>query len=228
MKKLLCGIIPLVLVLVLCTGCGSMERVDYQAVLLDYLSNRYPDDTFTVDSNQIGTEGNTANSFSVYFRSENNPNAPIVASRRKYEGDFVFYDNYIKYYLKADMEKYVHDIAEKYFGECKVYMRFNEYRQCLPESFHTDATAEDYLKTGQACSFTVFISPGHITLEDAREQLKSFQSEFEKRSFDKMIVEVLILPDIESFEKTDSVDGPTGKAQDKWKFDWPGSFEVSK
>ena len=228
MKKLLCGIISLVFVLVLCTGCGSMERVDYQAVLLDYLSNRYPDDTFTVDSDQIGTERNTADSFSVYFRCESIPNAPIVASRRKEEENFIFYDNYMKYHLKADMEEYVHDIAEKYFGECKVYMHFSEYRRCLPESFPTDATAEDYLKTGQACSFTVFISPGHITLEDAREQLKSFQSEFEKRSFDKMIVEVLILPDIESFEKTDSVDGPTGKAQDKWKFDWPGSFEVSK
>ncbi|MCR5016685.1 MAG: hypothetical protein K6A75_08990 [Ruminococcus sp.] len=200
MKKVLCGIIPLILVLVLCTGCGSMERVDYQAVLLDYLSNRYPDDTFTVDSNQIGTEGNTANSFSVYFRSENIPNAPIVASRRKYEGDFVFYDNYIKYYLKADMEKYVHDIAEKNFGECKVYMRFNEYRQCLPESFHTDATAEDYLKIGQPCSFDVVLPPEHTTLEDAREGLEPFKSEFEKRSFDKIIIAVYFLPDIESYE----------------------------
>lgn len=224
MKKLLCGIIPLVLVLVLCTGCGSMERVDYQAVLLDYLSNRYPDDTFTVDSNQIGTERNTADSFSVYFRCESIPNAPIVASRRKYEGDFVFYDNYIKYYLKADMEKYVHDIAEKYFGECKVYMHFSEYRRCLPESFPTDATAEDYLKTGQSCSFVIFISPGHIKLEEAREEFKTFKSAFEKLKFDNAGMGAYILPDTESFEKTDSFYGPNDNFNDRKKFDYVGGF----
>ena len=224
MKKLLCGIIPLVLVLVLCTGCGSMERVDYQAVLLDYLSNRYPDDTFTVDSNQIGTERNTVDSFSVYFRSESIPGAPIVAWRKKVDGQYTFKDNYMKYYLKADMEEYVHNIAEKYFGECKVYMHFGEYRLCLPESFPTDATAEDFLKTGQDCSFVVFISPGHITLEDAREEFKTFKSAFEKRNFDNVGMGAYILPDTESFKKTDSFYGPNGVFNDREKFDYVGGF----
>ncbi|MBR5165596.1 MAG: hypothetical protein IKW87_08580 [Ruminococcus sp.] len=200
MKKLLCGIIPLILVLVLCTGCGSMEREDYQAVLLDYLSNRYPDDTFTVSSNQIDTEGNTQDLFSVYFCSGKFPNGGIIAWAEKVDGKYSFEDNYMKYYLKNDIEAYVHDIAEKYFGECKLFVDFSNYRQCLPESFPTDATAEDYLKIGQPCSFDVLLPPEHTTLEEAREGLEPFKSEFEKRGFDKMIVAVYFLPDIESYE----------------------------
>ena len=86
MKKLLCGIIPLVLVLVLCTGCGSMERVDYEAVLLNYLSNRYPDDTFTVSSNQLDTGNNTPEEFFLHFRSEKYPDEGIIAWRKKLMG----------------------------------------------------------------------------------------------------------------------------------------------
>ena len=200
MKKLLCGIISLVFVLALCTGCGSMERVDYQAVLLDYLSNRYPDDTFTVSSNQIDTEGNTQDLFSVYFCSRKFPNGGIIAWAEKVDGKYSFEDNYMKYVLKEDIEAYVHDIAEKYFGECKVFVRFSNYRQCLPESFPTDATAVDFLKIGEPCSFDVLLPPEHTTLEDAREGLEPFKSEFEKRGFDKMIVAVYFLPDIESYE----------------------------
>ncbi|MBO7394669.1 MAG: hypothetical protein J6U16_00945, partial [Ruminococcus sp.] len=66
MKKLITIIMAAVMTgMLFCTGCDSIERVDYQAVLLEYLSNRYPDDNFTVDSDQIGTERNTADSFSV-------------------------------------------------------------------------------------------------------------------------------------------------------------------
>ena len=145
MKKLITIIMAAVMTgMLLCTGCGSMERVDYEAVLLNYLSNRYPDDTFTVDPDQTETEGNRPELFSVYFCSEKFPDEGIKAWAEKVDGKYNFEDNYMKYYLQNDIEAYVHDIAEKYFGECKVFVRFSNYRQCLPESFPTDATAEDY------------------------------------------------------------------------------------
>lgn len=177
-----------------------MERVDYEAVLLNYLSNRYPDDTFTVDPDQTETEGNRPELFSVYFCSEKFPDEGIKAWAEKVDGKYNFEDNYMKYYLQNDIEAYVHDIAEKYFGECKVFVRFSNYRHCLPESFPTDATAEDFLKIGQPCSFDVLLPPEHTTLEEAREGLEPFKSEFEKRSFDKILIAVYFLPDIESYE----------------------------
>ena len=183
-----------------CTGCGSMERVDYQAVLLDYLSNRYPDDNFTISSNQLTTEGNNPNLFSVYFRSEKYPDEGIIAWAENVDGKYNFEDNYMKYYLRDDIAARGHDIAEKCFGECKVAVGYSNYRRCLPESFPTDATAEDYLEIGQPCSFDVLLPPEHTTLEEAREGLEPFKSEFEKRGFDKMIVAVYFLPDIESYE----------------------------
>ena len=228
MKKLLCGIISLVLVLVLCTGCGSMERVDYEAVLLEYLSNRYPDDTFTVSSNQLDTGNNTPEEFFLHFRSEKYPDEGIIAWRKKVDGQYIFRDNYMKYVLKEDIEAYVHDIAEKYFGECKVFVDFSNYRHCLPESFPTDATAEDFLKTGEDCYFVVYVSPGHISLQDAREELKNYKSELEKCEFENIGSVVYIIHDTESFEKTISADGPTGRAYDKSYRDWVGSLESVK
>ncbi|SEL44509.1 hypothetical protein SAMN02910353_02624 [Ruminococcus sp. YRD2003] len=202
-----------------------MKRVDYEAVLLDYLSNRYPDDNFTVSSNQLTTEGNNPNLFSVYFRSERFPDEGIKAWAEKVDGKYNFEDNYMKYYLQNDIEAYVHDIAEKSFGECKVFVDFSNYRHCLPESFPTDATAEDFLKTGEACYFVVFVSPGHISLQDAREELKNYKSELEKCEFENIGSAVYILPDIESFEKTDSVNGPTGRFHDMENYDWVGSLK---
>ena len=214
--------------MLLCTGCGSMERVDYQAVLLDYLSNRYPDDTFTVSSNQLDTGENTPELFFLHFRSEKYPDEGIIAWAEKVDGKYNFEDNYMKYYLQNDIEAYVHDIAEKYFVECKVFVDFSNYRQCLPESFPTDATAEDYMMIGQPCLFDIFVSPGHITLEDARKELEPFKTEFEKRSFDQMTVVVCLLPDIESYEKADSIYTPTELINANRNHRVVGSFDVSK
>lgn len=91
---------------------------------------------------------------------------------KKVDGQYIFRDNYMKYVLKEDIEAYVHDIAEKYFGKCKAFLRFSNYRRCLPESFPTDATAEDFLKAEEDCYFVVFVSPGHISLQDAKEEFK--------------------------------------------------------
>lgn len=223
MKKIAIIISVLIAGLLLCTGCS--ERVDYQAVLLDYLSNRYPDDTFTVSSNQLDTGNNTPEEFFLHFRSEKYPDEGIIAWRKKVDGQYIFSDNYMKYVLKEDIEAYVHDIAEKYFGECKVFVDFSNYRQCLPESFPTDATAEDYLKTGQDCYFLVYVSPGHISLQDAREELKNYKSELEKCEFENIGSAVYIVNDAESFKNTNSYAGPTGNAHNKSHCDWVGSLE---
>ncbi len=226
MKKLITIIMAAVMTgMLLCTGCGSMERVDYEAVLLNYLSNRYPDDTFTVDPDQTETEGNRPELFSVYFCSEKFPDEGIKAWAEKVDGEYTFDDNYMKYYLQNDIEAYVHDIAEKYFGECKVFVRFSNYRHCLPESFPTDATAEDFLKTGEDCYFLVYVSPGHISLQDAREELKNYKSELEKCEFENIGSTVYIVNDAESFNNINSYDGPTGNAHNKSHCDWVGSLE---
>ena len=226
MKKLITLIIAAVMTgMLLCTGCGSMERVDYQAVLLDYLSNRYPDDTFTVSSNQLDTGENTPELFFLHFRSEKYPDEGIIAWAEKVDGKYNYEDNYMKYYLRKDIESYVHDIAEKHFGECKVFVRFSNYFQSLPESFPTDATAEDYLKTGQDCYFLVYVSPGHISLQDAREELKNYKSELEKCEFENIGSAVYIVNDAESFKNTNSYAGPTGNAHNKSHCDWVGSLE---
>ncbi|MBR3422316.1 MAG: hypothetical protein IKG98_09700 [Ruminococcus sp.] len=232
MKKLLCGIIPLVLVLVLCTGCGSMERVDYQAVLLDYLSNRYPDDTFTVSSNQLDTGENTPELFFLHFRSEKYPDEGIIAWAEKVDGEYTFDDNYMKYYLRDDIAARGHDIAEKCFGECKVAVGYSNYRRCLPESFPTDATVEDFLqaedslKNKEDYHFIVYVPLGQLQSWEAkikvREELKDFDYALENSIFKDSWFAVYIPPDNETYEKLTTIDS-TSTFRERSNYTWVGS-----
>lgn len=225
MKKQITMIISLLMAGILfCTGCAE-QQVDYKGILLDYLNNRYPDDTFTLSPNQLTTERNTKDSYFFFFRSEKFPGKSIVACRDKVDGQYRFDDNYLKYYLQDDIENYMHDIAEKSFGECKVFVRFSNYFQTLPESFPTDATAEDYMMVGQPCLFDVVLPPEQITLEEAREALEPFKSELEKRGFEKMTLGIYILPDNESYEEAEWIYGSMDYFKDP---KWVGGISVSE
>lgn len=209
--------------LLLCTGCASAESP--KDALMDYMRKRYPEDRFTWNHNELGGEGkNTAETFEIILNSENFPDAEIHAARWKVDGTFVYADNYMAYYLEDDVNAYMHEIAEEYFGECKVYVHFS-YGKMASSTFPTDATAEDYLKSKPGCSSAVFISPGHITIEDAKEGFQQLKTEYEKRQFDTVGAGVYILPDAESYEKTDSSCGPTNSSSDLKYYDFVGGFE---
>lgn len=166
------------------------------------MENRYPDDNFTWIHNVVGGEGkNTFETFEIIMESEKFPDAEIHAARWKSNGEFIYADNYMAYYLQDDVETFMQQMAEEYFGECKVYEHI-PYGKIASSDFSTDATVEDYLKSKPSCTFTIYISPKHITLEEAKEKFKLFESEFEARQYDKVGAGVYIIPDAESYEKT--------------------------
>ena len=211
--------------LLLCTGCApSAEKP--QKALMQYMENRYPEDNFTWWYNALGGEGeNTYQTYEIIMHSEKYLDAAIHAARWKKDGEFVYADNYMAFYLQDDVETFMQQMAEKYFGECKVYEYISKGK-LVSSAFPVDATAEDYLKSKPQCIITVFLSPERITLDNAKEKYKQFEAEFAEQQYEKVGVSVYWLPDAESYEKTESDCGPTGSLEDLKNCDLVGRIHL--
>ncbi len=212
--------------LLLCTGCISVD--DPQTKLLQYMENRYPDDNFTWIHNVVGGEGkNTFETFEIIMESEKFPDAEIHAARWKSNGEFIYADNYMAYYLEDDVNAYMHEIAEDCFGECKVYVHFS-YGKMASSAFPTNATAEDYLKSKPSCIFAIYLPPDGITKEEAKDGLEKLESEYETQQFETVEAAVYILPDAESYKITDSFYGSTGSLNDLKYYEFIGTISSDK
>ncbi len=211
--------------LLLCTRCAPSAE-EPQKALMRYMENRYPEDNFTWWYNALGGEGeNTYETFEIIMHSEKFPDAAIHAARWKKDGEFIYADNYMAYYLQDDVEAFMQQMAEKYFGECKVYEYISKGK-LVSSAFPVDATAEDYLKSKPQCIITVFLSPERITLDNAKEKYKQFEAEFAEQQYEKVGVSVYWLPDAESYEKTESDCGPTGSLEDLKNCDLVGRIHL--
>ena len=191
-----------------CMGCTIRE--DPETALINYMKGRYPNDTITLAPNQLHW-GNPYESYCLYFTSEKIPERTIYASRSLKDGDYIYADNYIKYYLEDATNAYISEIAGKYFGECNSFVHYNPIEGTLPSSFPTDATAEDILHSGLHSLFVVYASPENITIEEAKENFNHFKSEFEECQFENVEAVVYLTPDAESYKKTNSRSGPSGE-----------------
>lgn len=211
--------------LLLCTGCAPSAK-ESQKALMRYMENRYPEDNFTWWYNALGGEGeNTYQTYEIIMHSEKFPDAAIHAARWKKDGEFIYADNYMAYYLQDDVEAFMQQMAEEYFGECKVYEYISKGK-LVSSAFPVDATAEDYLKSKPQCIITVFLSPERITLDNAKEKYKQFEAEFAEQQYEKVGVSVYWLPDAESYEKTESDCGPTGSLEDLKNCDLVGRIHL--
>lgn len=191
---------------------------------MHYMENRYPEDDFTWAYNALGGEGeNTYETFEIILTSKKFPDAAIHAARWKKDGKFIYADNYMAYYLQDDVEVFMQQLAEEYFGECKVYEHISSGK-LVSSDFPADATAEDYLKSKPSCSFTVFISPGHIALDEAQKNMKEFEAAFEERQYEKVGAGVYIIPNEEDYAKAEPSYGQIGSKIDLKSFDFVGGI----
>ena len=209
--------------LLLCTGCAPSAEGPQKA-LMRYMENRYPEDNFTWWYNALGGEGeNTYQTYEIIMHSEKYPDAAIHAARWKKDGEFIYADNYMAFYLQDDVEAFMQQMAEEYFGECKVYEHISSGK-LVGSNFPTDATAEDYLKSKPSCSFAVFISPGHITLDEAKRKMEQFEAEFEDWQYDKVGAGVYIIPNAEDYENAEPSYGEIGSKKHYKDFDFVGGI----
>lgn len=181
-------------------GCGrAQKRTDPQKELLQYMNERYPDDHFTWEANQLRPQDSASGSFAIFAHRENFPDAEIRVSRRLSEdGTPVYGDNYMVYYLQADIEAYIHDIAEEFFGECKVFMSTKTILY-ISEKMPTDTTAEGYLEHLHG-AFGFYLPPDGLTMEAAKEKLEKFRDALKERNFSEVSGGIYIVTDANAYE----------------------------
>ena len=210
--------------LLLCTGCAPSAE-EPQKALMRYMENRYPEDNFTWWYNALGGEGeNTYETFEIILNSEKYPDAAIHAARWKKDGEFVYADNYMAFYLQDDVEAFMQQMAEEYFGECKVYEHISSGK-LVGSNFPTDATVEDYLKSKPGCSIAIYLAPEGQTKADAQENLIKFQDMLTEKQYYNVSGGVRIISDQATYDGiTSFVSYPGGL--DSSIVDFVGGFEV--
>ena len=92
----------------------------------EYLKKNYPDDNFTFVS--AASPNWADNYYKVGFKTEKYDNQEVIVyGSPKDEDGFTIYtysDDYYKYYMKDDAEKYFYDLSKEYIGEdivCLLY-----------------------------------------------------------------------------------------------------------
>ena len=111
-------------------------RKDYMNAAEYYMKQKY-DENF--ESEYI-YEG------SVYVHPKSNPYWHVVVDVETKDGMTYFHDNYVGYLKKAELEKYIYELAKPIYGECKVYI--HPYGFSLDDSFNKDTDLMTYVSNG--------------------------------------------------------------------------------
>ena len=83
---------------------------------------------------------------SVYVHPKSNPYRHVVVDVENKDGMTYFHDNYVGYLKKAELEKYIYELAKPIYGECKVYI--HPYGFSLDDSFNKDTDLMTYVSNG--------------------------------------------------------------------------------
>ena len=83
---------------------------------------------------------------SVYVHPKSNPYRHVVVDVENKDGMTYFHDNYVGYLKKAELEKYIYELAKPIYGECQVYI--HPYGFSLDDSFNKDTDLMTYVSNG--------------------------------------------------------------------------------
>jgi hypothetical protein len=136
--------------------------VSTKEAMLKYLSEKYPDDTFSYDG-PIG--GNVGSSYKkVGIHSQKYPDAEFlyaIYGQTKDTGEWVYADNYLYYKYEKESELFFNEVLGDVF-DCE-YRAFGVgYGLMNPLTLPGSATFEDFICCPNAdISFSAFVSPGN-------------------------------------------------------------------
>ena len=209
----------------LCSGCGTNKNP--AADLLQYMENRYPEDDFTLDHYELQSEQNTYQITEIIITSAQFPDGEIHAKRWKTDKQWFYADNYMAFLLHDDIEACVHEIAERCFGECKVYMS-SKWNSVVSSDFPTYANADYYLRSKPECGFAIYLPPDKLSMAEARERLELFKTELSNKEYDTIGVGVDIVADADAYERICSYEGPNESTFNKKDLEFVGGFDHVK
>jgi len=88
----------------------------------------------------------------VYMNPVEHPEWQVLVEHEEKNGKVIFHDNYVGYLKKRELEKYIHDLIQPIYGECRVYIR--PYGFSLDDSWNRDT---DILTYTSKANFSTYI-----------------------------------------------------------------------
>ena len=83
---------------------------------------------------------------SVYVHPKSNPYRHVVVDVENKDGMTYFHDNYVGYLKKAELEKYIYELAKPIYGECKVFIEPHGFG--LYDNWNKDTDMRIYASKG--------------------------------------------------------------------------------
>ena len=149
-------------------------RKDYMNAAEYYMKQKY-DENF--ESEYI-YEG------SVYVHPKSNPYWHVVVDVETKDGMTYFHDNYVGYLKKAELEKYIYELAKPIYGECKVFIE--PYGFGLYDNWNKDTDMKMYAEKGD---YTTEI----MTIDDASNIEKKFKILLDKFEDEKLLSNAILV-----------------------------------
>ena len=152
------------------SGC-ILNRPDTQKMLIKYMNNRYPDETFTVEWTDWISYDNEKYITTVHFSTDEFPDGVIEAYIAKENGVWIYRDNYILLRNKEEIEADMTAAAEEYFGPCKVFV--NYVTRDIPDSIKPDA-GPGYILKNCDVELVIYLPPDELDYKKYKDATNAF------------------------------------------------------
>ncbi|MDU6631150.1 MAG: hypothetical protein E6496_12305, partial [Lachnoanaerobaculum sp.] len=100
------------------------------------------------------------------------------------DGMTYFHDNYVGYLKKAELEKYIYELAKPIYGECKVFIEPHGFG--LDDNWNKDTDMKMYAEKG---NYTTEI----MTIDDASNIEKKFKILLDKFEDEKLLSNAILV-----------------------------------
>ena len=191
-------------------GCTSVKCMVAKGKLRKYMKETYPDDSFTWEEGW-GNSSEYITSYGMTGHSKKFPDAEIHASCSRYteyDDDWSFSSTYLCYLYRQDVEAYIHDIAERVFGACKVYEIPNPLGlEAWDNLSQTNESIENYIKEIRIY-VEIFLPPDGLSKEEAADGIKEFEKLLGGKEIYNVKGKVRIITDQETYDNTVSENVP--------------------
>lgn len=164
MKKIICIITSLIMIIGAC-GCmnsfdgGGNSKNDKVDMMINYINEKYQDDTFEFVSMSGGHIG--SNVTKILVSSEKFPESEIRVICTSVDGVDTFTDTYLNIKFEEETREYIEDIFEKQFGD-------NCYIKYIPDDLSCTidgselTTFEEYIKEESSHIYFSAVVSGEI------------------------------------------------------------------
>lgn len=122
-----------------------MDKDNKTEKMLSYLNHKYQEEFVFVES-YAGQMGK--NYSMILAESKNRPGKQVLVRMIWQDHSESFEDNYLAYLLKNELQQEVGALAERVFGECKVYYKIPEL--VFPQAFQADMGVQEFLRNPQS------------------------------------------------------------------------------